>query len=322
LEELGLAENTVVFFWSDHGDGLPRGKRWVYDSGTKVPFIVRWPGVIEPGSVNDQLVSSIDFGATVLSIAGVPLPAYMEGKAILGEQESEPRDFVVSARDRFDEDYDMVRSVRDKKYRYVRNYYTHKPGIIWVPYRNQSPIMKELLRLHAEGELTQEQALWFSETRQPEELFDCEADPHQLNNLASKPEYKEKLIEMRTILDDWITKTGDMGFISEEKMVNSWYPNGIRPSTSPVHFIPNTEGNRNANRIEDSEIKGPATLSLYSATQGASIAWTREKGENPGWKIYTGPIPLHSGENFIRAKAIRYGYFHSDETSIRIKVNG
>lgn len=320
LEDLGLAENTVVFFWSDHGDGLPRGKRWIYDSGTRVPFIIRWPGVIQPGSVNDELISSIDFGATVLSMAGVPVPAYMEGKAFMGDQLSEPREFVVSARDRFDEDYDMVRSVRDKKYRYVRNYYTHKPGIIWVPFRNQSPIMKELLRLHAEGGLTEDQSKWFAETRAPEELFDCEKDPHQFNNLASNPQYADILVNMRNILDNWIEETGDMGFISEEKMVNSWYPDGIRPTTAPVHFIPNTEGNRNANIIEGGAIQYPATLSLYCATQGASIAWTNEDGENPRWNLYTGPLTLPKGDYHIRAKAIRYGYHHSEESSLNLII--
>ncbi len=321
LEEEGLAANTIVFFWSDHGDGLPRGKRWVYDSGTKVPFIIRWPGYIEPGSVNEQVISSIDFGPTVLSMANVPIPAHMQGKAFLGKQMSEPREYAFTARDRFDESYDMVRSIRDKRYRYVRNYYPNKPKIIWVPYRNNSPIMKELCRLHAEGKLSPEQAIWFEDSRAPEELFDCIEDPHQLNNLAGDPQYDSILVRMRNVMNEWRDETGDMGDMSEEQMLAMWYPDGIRPTTNPVHFIPNTEGNRGSEIITGGDIKGPASLQLYCATQGASIAWTSDEGENPEWKLYKGPIELKAGVNYIRAKAIRYGYHHSEDSEILLTVN-
>lgn len=320
LEEEGLADNTIVFFWSDHGDGLPRKKRWVYDSGTKVPFILRWPGQIEAGSVNEDMISSIDFGPTVLSMANVPIPAHMQGKAFLGAQKSRPRQYAFTARDRFDESYDMVRSVRDKRYRYVRNYYPNMPQIIWVPYRNQSPVMKELLRLHAEDKLTPEQEIWFENSRAPEELFDCIEDPYQLNNLAGDPQYDSILVRMRKVLDKWRENTNDMGDISEEQMVSMWYPDGIRPTTHPVHFIPNTEGNRNAEIITGGTLKAPATLSFYCATQGASMAYTTDKGEDPEWLLYKGPIKLKPGENYIKAKAIRYGYHHSEESEIDLSV--
>lgn len=321
LKEEGLADNTIVFFWSDHGDGLPRGKRWVYDSGTKIPFIIRWPGMVEPGTVNEEMISSIDFGPTVLSMANVPVPAHMQGKAFMGKQKTEPRNYAFTARDRFDESYDMVRSVRDKRYRYVRNYYPNKPKIIWVPYRNRSPIMKELYRLHAQGELSPEQAIWFENSRAPEELFDCIEDPHQLNNLAVDPEYDSILVRMRKVMDEWRDETDDMGDMSEEQMLAMWYPDGVRPSTSPVHFIPNAEGNRGSEMISDGKIQAPASLQLYCATQGASIAWTTDKGDNPEWKLYKGPIELSQGENYIRAKAIRYGYHHSEESEISLNVN-
>jgi len=321
LEEEGLAENTIVFFWSDHGDGLPRGKRWLYDSGLNVPLIVRWPGNIKPGEENDQLISSIDFGPTVLSLANVPKPYHMQGVPFLGKHKGEEREMVFSARDRFDESYDMVRSVRNKQFRYVRNYYPTKAKIIWVPFRNQSPIMKELLRLHAEEQLTPEQADWFETTRDPEELFDCVADPHQLNNLAYNPEYQHILQKMRNELDKWQDETNDLGRYSEEELVAMWYPDGERPTTSPVHFIPNTEGNRNANIIVGGELKYPCTLTLYCATQGASIAYTFENSNNPQWKLYNGPIRLEKGEVKLRAKAIRYGYHHSEETFIKLEID-
>ena len=320
LEEAGLTENTVVFFWSDHGDGLPRGKRWLYDSGLEVPLIIRWPGKLRPGEVNDQLISSIDFGPTVLSIANVPKPYHMQGIPFLGNQKGDEREMVFSARDRFDESYDMVRSVRDKRYRYVRNYYPNMAKIIWVPFRNRSPIMQELLRLHAEEKLTPEQADWFENTRDPEELFDCVNDPYQLHNLTNDPAYKDILEKMRKELDVWQEETGDLGKYSEEQLVNMWYPNGIRPKTGPVYFVPNTEGNRNAEIIEQGVLSYPSTLALYCATQGASMVYTFEAGADPDWELYSGPIRLEKGKFTLRARAIRYGYHHSDETSIKIEV--
>jgi N-sulfoglucosamine sulfohydrolase len=316
LEEEGLAGNTIVFFWSDHGDGLPLGKRCIYDSGTKVPLIIKWPGKIEPGTINNNLISSVDFGPTVLSMANVPVPYHMQGIPFMGKQKGEIREYTFSACDRFDDDYDMVRSVRDERFRYVRNYYPNNAKIIWVPFRNQSPIMKELFRLNAEEKLTPEQAYWFEPTREPEELFDCIADPHQLNNLADNPAYNKDLIRLRNTMDKWQDETGDMGKISEEEMVWRMYPNGERPKTKIPHFIPNTEGNRNEKIQNGGEITGPATITIYCATHGASIAYTFDEGENPQWKLYTGPIRLKPGRNFIRSVAIRYGYEHSEDRMV------
>jgi hypothetical protein len=180
--------------------------------------------------------------------------------------------------------------------------------------------MKELLRLHAEGGLTPEQSILFENQRPPEELYDCEKDPHHLNNLAANPDYQQILVKMRNVLDQWQTETGDMGFISEQDMLSVWYPSGIRPTTAPVHFVPNTPGNRNEKTITEGEIDGPATLSFYCATQGASMAYTFEEGPDADWEIYNGPIRLKPGENYIRAKAIRYGYYHSEETTCFVRL--
>lgn len=321
LEELGLTDNTVVFFWSDHGDGLPRAKRWLYDSGLHVPFIVKWPGVIEPGTVIDDLRSSIDWGPTVLSIAGVAKPYHMQGNPFLGKYSQLPGEYVFAARDRFDESYDMVRSVRDKKWLYVRNYYTNSPYVLWVPYRNNSPIMKELLRLHAEDKLNDAQKIWFQNTRPPEELYDCEADPHQINNLAENPAYQNELERLRNRLDVWRTETKDMGDISEYQMKEFNWPGGVQPITSVPHFSPNTEGNRNTGVMDNGgTLSYPATITLFCPTQGASIAYTFEEGDNPHWLLYTGPIRLEKGETNIRAKAIRYGFKHSEEAIATFNV--
>lgn len=321
LEDEGLAENTVVFFWSDHGDGLPRAKRWLYDSGTKIPLIIRWPGYIKKGISNQRLISSIDFGPTVLSMAGVPVPIHMQGKAFLGVQAQQPRNYVFSARDRFDESYDMVRSVRDNKYRYIRNYYPLKPYVLWVPYRNRMPIMQELLRLHAEDKLQGAQKIWFSDTRPPEELYDCEKDPHQINNLADDPEYKAVLKRMSTSLNKWMSNKKDMGYISESEMVNNMWPDGVQPVTAPPELIIyDKESVSKATTGKGAKYKYPARISLYCATQGASIAYSTDTTEYVHWKLYTGPIKLNRGNTILRTKAIRYGYKESKEVTATIEI--
>ncbi len=322
LEELGLRENTVVFFWSDHGDGLPRGKRWLYDSGTKIPLIIRWPGKIKPMTMNNDLISSIDFGPTVLSVAGVPVPGHMQGKPFLGNHKAKPRDYVFSARDRFDESYDMIRSVRDNRYRYCRNYYPNAPYVLWVPYRNKSNIMQELLRLYAEDKLTGPQKNWFTSPRPAEELYDCIADPYQVNNLAEDPAYESVLDRMRDVLDEWRIESKDMGDISEEDMVRQMWPDGHQPVTHSPWIIPNTPDNRGAERIQSDSItvKNPTTFSLYCDTQGASFAYTTETGPDPHWLLYYKPLRFSSGTTQLRVKAVRYGYKESEIISCVIHI--
>ncbi len=313
LESEGLMENTIVFFWSDHGDGLPRAKRWLYDSGTKIPLIIRWPGYIREGVTDMRLISSIDLGSTVLSVAGVPVPKHMQGKAFLGAREEGLRDYVFSARDRFDESYDMVRSARDNRYRYIRNFYTLKPYVLWVPYRNRMPIMQELLRLYAEDKLEGAQKLWFSETRPPEELYDCVKDPHQINNLAGDPKYKDVMKRMSAQLDQWMDETKDMGRLSEAEMVDRMWPGGIQPVTAPPGLIiADKESPGVIHSAGSGKYKYPAMVTIYCATQGASVAYTTDTSENVHWKLYTAPIRLKKGSTLLRAKAIRYGYKESE----------
>ena len=150
LESDGLADNTVVLFWSDHGRGLPRHKRWIYDSGIHVPLIVRWPGTIQPGETCDDLVCLVDLGPTVLSLAGVTVPPHVQGRPFLGGQKAEPRAFIVAARERMDKSSDdHIRCVRDKRHKYIRNFMPHKPYAQPIPYRDRMPIMKEWRRLDA-----------------------------------------------------------------------------------------------------------------------------------------------------------------------------
>ncbi|MEA2063662.1 MAG: sulfatase, partial [Gemmatimonadota bacterium] len=224
LEADGLAENTVVVFWSDHGAGMPRAKRWLYDTGTHIPLIVRWPGVIEPGTVCDEMINSIGLGPTALSIAGVRAPSYMQGKPFLGSQKAKPAEFVFTARDRMDEKYDMIRSVRGKRYHYIRNFMPEKPYAQHLEYMDKMPTMQEWRRLAAENKLTGPQKLFFRETKPGIEFYDTQADPWEVDNLADDPSYREIIERMGRALDDWMTEIGDLGLVPEQELSERIWP--------------------------------------------------------------------------------------------------
>lgn len=314
LEKEGLADNTIIFFWGDHGDGLPRAKRWLYDSGLNIPLIIRFPDSKNAGIVNDDMISSIDFGPTVLSLAGTGIPVHMQGRPFLGTQTSEPREYVFATRDRVDESYDMIRSVRNKNYLYIRNYYPNEPSHIWVPYLNRMPIMQEVMRLDAEGKLNANQKKWMADNRPPEELYDVKADPFQLNNLAENPKFKKYLDEMRSLQKQWAFETNDMGFLNESEMIEQMWPGGKQPVTDKPYFIVNAkEDRRSKNYQEGGTYSSPMALSFYCPTQGSSIVYTTEESDKPKWKLYNGSIKLPKGTHTIRVKAVRYGYKSSEE---------
>jgi uncharacterized sulfatase len=235
LKEDGLYENTIVFFWSDHGVGLPRAKRWLYDSGTHIPLVVRIPasfrvdGQGQPGTVNKRLVSSIDFGPTVLRLAGLDIPEHVQGQPFLGSDLPEPRRYVYGARDRMDERYDIIRMVRDRRFLYIRNYEPLKTYYQYMNTPEKGVTMRELRRLHQAGQLTPAAEFYFSSTKPVEELYDCVADPHNIRNLAGAPEYAETLKRLRAAHLKWVQDTKDVGLIPEpiiaeqEKQLGSPY---------------------------------------------------------------------------------------------------
>jgi arylsulfatase A-like enzyme len=314
LEKEGELENTIIFFWGDHGDGLPRGKRWLYDSGLNIPLIIKFPGNMNAGTVNSKLISSIDFGPTVLSLAGIPVPAHMQGRPFLGDYAGEPREVVFAARDRVDESYDMIRSVRTDRYLYVRNYYPNEPFPIWVPYLSNMPIYQEMLRLDAEGKLTGAQKSWFSYKRPPEELYDVKADPFQITNIAADPRFKEVLDNMRRMHEEWTLETGDLGHMNEPEMINMMWPGGVQPVTDIPYFIINSKEDRaSKNYRTGGTYSSPMTLGFYCPTHGASLVYTLEGQKNPHWLLYSGPLHLKPGNYKIRVKAVRYGYRDSGE---------
>ncbi|MHC4400248.1 MAG: sulfatase-like hydrolase/transferase [Planctomycetota bacterium] len=221
LKAAGLYDDTIIFFWSDHGVGLPRAKRWLYDSGTHVPLIVRIPekyradGQAAPGTTTDRLISSIDFGPTVLSLAGVDVPDHVQGRPFLGSAAAAPRRFVFGARDRLDERYDIIRMVRDRRFKYLRNYEPLKTYYQYMNTPEKGATMRELRRLHEAGQLSDDAERLFNPAKPVEELYDTVADPHELDNLAGDPAFADVLKQMRRAHLEWVERTKDLGLIPE-----------------------------------------------------------------------------------------------------------
>jgi arylsulfatase A-like enzyme len=225
LEDDGLLANTIVFFFPDHGHGLPRYKRWLYRTGLQVPLIVRVPARHQrlageaAGRASDRLVSLVDMAPTVLSLCGVGVPGHMEGRPFLGPQASPPRAFVVGARDRADDVYDLARSLIEDRYEYVRHYMPHRPYIQRAEiFSDRKASYRELNRLHAQGTLPAAAAAMYL-PRPREELFDLHADPAELHNLAGSTAHTAVLGRMRERLRRWILETRDTAFLPEPELM-------------------------------------------------------------------------------------------------------
>ena len=242
LERTGLASNTVVIFFGDHGRGLPRSKRWVYDSGIHVPLIVRWPGVVKPGTVREDLVAFVDFAPTMLALAGAAIPTNMQGQVFLGPKTAPERKYIFAARDRMDEARDRIRAVRSREFKYIRNFHPELPYAQRIDYMELMPTMRVWRQMNYEGKLNATQKLFFQPTKPAEELYDVNADPHEVNNLAGDPKFAGVLKEMRAALDEWMTTTRDMGAMPEEEMVRrgiiadqlAEYARRVKPLATPL----------------------------------------------------------------------------------------
>ena len=196
-----------------------RGQALVHDSGIHVPLIIRWPGQIKPGSVREDLVCFIDFAPTVLSLAGAEVPRSLQGQVFLGPNAAPERRYVFAARDRMDETYDRMRAVRDKQFKYIRNFHPELPYAQRIAYMDMMPTMQVWRRLNEEGKLVGPQKLFFAPNKPKAELYDLNQDPHEICNLADLPEQQEKLRELRAALDQWMAETKDLGGIREEELV-------------------------------------------------------------------------------------------------------
>ncbi|MDW3195903.1 MAG: sulfatase-like hydrolase/transferase [Cytophagales bacterium] len=302
LEADGLLDSTIVMWYTDHGGPLPRQKRSLHDSGIKVPLIVRFPNAIGAGSRDARMTSFIDLGPTALSIAGVTPPDHLDGKAFLGQylREEEPT-HVFAAADRFDASYEQSRAVRDGQYKYIRHYQPEEPMFLQVAYRDQMDIMQELYRLRDQGQFTELQKLWFADSRPEEQLFDVIADPHEVNDLAQLPEYKEKLEELRLVNDQFVSSINDRGLMPEEDLLESIWPSKKQPVTADPTWSIDAD-----------------QVSLACVTDGASIGYqiTNDAGEWPtAWQIYVAPFSIQQ-EMKIRVIADRIGYRPSKAVDI------
>ncbi len=296
LEADGLLDSTIVIWYSDHGGPLPRQKRALYESGVKVPMIIRFPGGQFAGERDARMVSFIDLAPTMLSLAGIEPPAFMDGTAFMGEymRAEEPR-FVFGAADRFDEKYDRRRFARNDRYKYIRNYMLDQPVYLDLSYRKQMTIMQELLRLRDEGKLTPEQELWFDPVKKPEELYDLQTDPFEINNLAEDPDYGNVLKEMRDAMDSWLGEFDDTGLMPEEELISKFWPEGVQPKTANPEITRSNDGQ----------------IIIQCATPGASIGYRLSGDQNTSWIVYTKPFSFEPGTD-IETVAHRPGFIRSE----------
>jgi len=300
LEEDGLLDSTIVVWYTDHGGPLPRQKRLLHDSGLKVPMIIRFPNKLFAGKRDDRLISFIDLAPSMLSLAGINPPDYMDGSAFIGShiRSTEP-DYIFAVSDRYDAEYDRNRATRDKHFKYIRYYDLEKSMFLHSAYRDQMAIMQELYRLRDSQQLTESQALWFRSEKPEEELFDIENDPHELHNLADDPHYAEKLAELRQVCEEWVMSIDDTGLIPEKELLERFWPGQQQPHT------------------DNPEIGHEGDLVIVTcSTAGASIGYKiidpGTDPENISWSVYDKSIDLPAGKELI-VKAHRIGFKPSEE---------
>ncbi|MGB5943267.1 MAG: sulfatase-like hydrolase/transferase [Leeuwenhoekiella sp.] len=305
LEEDGLLESTIIFFYGDHGGPLPREKRLIYDTGLNTPLIIRFPKKKQAGSKNTQLLSFVDFAPTLLSLTGEKPKAYMDGQAFLGRYKAEKeREYIHAAADRFDGFTDVIRAVRDDRYKYIRNYRPEQGYYLPIVYREQIPSMQELLRLRNAGTLNEVQMQWFRKSKPEIEFFDCLADPYELNNLAEDQQYAEKIDEFSLEMDRWLREIGDQPGKAENQLIKDlWDGENGQPHT----------------KAPDAKLVGDA-VHLDCATEGASLGYKilDENGTSPkSWSIYNAPFELKAGSK-IEFLANRIGFKPSEVKTFKM----
>lgn len=292
IESSARGKNAVIILTTDHGDGLPRAKRTLYDSGLKVPTIIAYSDNRNAGTVREDLVSFVDMAPTILNFAGRDIPGFIQGHIFEGEGRAAPRKYIYAAADRLDEREQRFKAVRDDGFKYIRNYTPDKPRLPDIGYQNNNPIMKQMRSMLAKGTLAPA-AAQFLETPGPKaELYQLSTDPYEVDNLAEKTAYNAKLASMSGAMDDWIARTGDLSAMSELDMVAQMWPNGTQPVTdAPAACV------------------SKGKVQWRSATPGASIGIADRKNAKQ-WGLYTGPYD-GSDEAYYYAKAVRYGYAES-----------
>lgn len=266
LEQDGLAENTIVVFWSDHGLGMPRGKRWANDSGLHEPLIVRWPARLQQGS-SEALLHLLDLAPTMLAAAGLEVPDHMHGSPFLDASGAvlDPNEYVFSGRDRMGELEDMTRSVRDERYRYIRHYHPDRSPMQHCDYPDHLWTWKEFRRMgsieavqRAKGlrrsALTPLHRELIAPSKPREELYDLVDDPYEERNLAADPLHAGTVERLSSALSAWQERVGDLGFLDEDELLERWRPGGVWQVTAAPD----------------------PSVDLVSPTPGAVVVWTDE----------------------------------------------
>jgi len=300
LKAEGELENTIIIFYSDNGGPLPRQKRELYESGANVPFIVRFPDKKDAGTTDNKLHMFADIPATILSIAGIRPPAYMQGVPFLGQYKGKDRKYVYGARDRLDTFYEKQVAVRDHRYRYIRNYKPEQPCYLPIISRSSMPIIKEMVRLHEAGQLSPDAEKWFVKPRPVEELYDVLNDPFELNNLAENTTYKAVISRLRKEQDRWLKEENPLWSYTEPELIELFWPGRRQPVTSQPEID-----------VTNNVVK------IACATKGASIAYQiNGKGYADGhWFLYTKPFTINPGDS-VTAVAVRAGYAQSVQVGI------
>ena len=290
LAEDDLLDNTVVIWTTDHGDGLPRAKRELYDSGLHVPLVLRLTKAMQTDLPKEdhRLVSFIDLAPTLLELANIPKPDYQHGTSIF----TSARQYVYAARDRIDEVYDRQRAIRDDRFKYIRSWYPDVPGGHALAYRDNLDMVRSWREAYAEGALPPQQRRWF-EPAGTDQLYDTQTDPHELNNLAQDPNHRGTLNSMRSALDVYLQKIGDTSIEDEVTMRAAMLDDGRVPETPPP----------TATHDDD--------LLTLSSPIGASIGYRLL--DESHWQLYTTPIERLP----VAIKSVRYGWRESVEKVIR-----
>ena len=286
LKEDGLFEDTIIIWTSDHGDGLPRAKRELLDSGIKVPLLIKLQCNAETKCVaktDDRLVSFVDLAPTILSLASAPVPHWLHGQNIFDSS----RTYVFASRDRIDEVEDRQRAIRSKDYKYIRSWYPGVPGGHELDYRDNLDMVRNWRKLFLEKKLTTIESKWF-EPPGERQLYNVFEDPFETNNLINKKEHEHIARDLDQQLTDFLIRVGDKSELSEDEMKETFLCNGeICQTAAPTLTWEN----------------GKAHL---SSKEGASIGYQAKKSDQ--WSLYIAPLDLST----FRYKAVRYGFEESE----------
>jgi len=298
LEKAGRLDATAVFLWTDHGVSHLRGKQFLYEEGIRVPLVIRLPKKRRAGTVRDDLIEHIDVAACSLKLAGIKIPGNVQGQDFLAD-DYKPRKFVFAARDRCDETVDVLRCVRDSRYKYVRNFMSHVSHAQPSQYKDGKKIVQVIRGLYEEGKLNEQQSRPFLPRRPPEELYDLQTDPHELVNLATDPKLRDRLADMRMALRRRMIETRDMGLIPEPILEDVGREAGNKylaflkkdrgeQTLRLIEAITAGEANDGAKLLEYAKSPDPATR--YWAAVWLGVNKTAE-GKSTLLKLSADPVP-------------------------------